>query len=219
MIPRLGFSVAAHMSIRIKRHLQSCYPDLADLLGGITTVPKLRRRDLPLPEALVRVVAGQMLSAQAAATIYERVRSRAQADRLAGSWLLGHDSLRSCGLSGSKARTICDIAAHVGSDAAALDHWYGLPPDELMAAIRRFRGLGDWTASIIGLFYVGHEDVFPAADGSIQRAIMLIEERLRPRGQRRKRRFDPDLATPYRSYLAMYLWRALDGGLLAQPRA
>ncbi len=203
------------MSIRIKRHLQTCYPELADLLGRVATVPKLKRRDMPLPEALVRVVAGQMLSAQAAATIYERVRLKAAERRLAGSWLLDHDSLRACGLSGGKARTICEIAVRVGRDPAALDHWYALPPDELTAAIKAARGLGDWTASIIGLFYVGHEDIFPHADGSLQRAMVLIEERLRAGGRRGKRRFDPDRAAPYRSYLAMYLWRALDSGMLA----
>ena len=204
------------MSLRIKRHLQSRYPELADLLGGMRTVAKIKRRDMPLPEALVRVVTGQMLSARAAATIYERVRNRAEAERLAGSWLLDHDNLRACGLSGGKARTICDIAARIGLDATALDHWYALPPDKLVAAIKEHRGMGDWTASIIGLFYVGHEDIFPAADGSIQRAIALIEGRLRQPGKRATRRFDPDQAAPYRSYLAMYLWRALDTGLLAQ---
>ena len=214
-----GLSLRVHrnvaiktMSIRIKRHLQSCYPEIADLLGGMPTVPKLKRRDMPLPEALVRVVAGQMLSARAATTIYERVRSRAQSEKLAGSWLLDHDSLRACGLSGGKARAICELAARVGSDPGALNHWYALPPDELVAAIKEQRGLGDWTASIISLFYIGHEDIFPAADGSIRRAIALIEGKS---GKRRVRRFDPDVATPYRSYLAMYLWRALDAGLLA----
>ena len=199
------------MSIRIKRHLQARYPDLADLLGQVKTVPALGRRDLPLPEALVRVITGQMLSSHAAQTIYERVRTAAQARDLVGSWLLDQDSLRACGLSGAKARTICAIGAQVGANPLALDHWYALAPDALLDEIRQFRGMGPWTASIIALFYVGHEDIFPAADGSIQRAIALIEGASRGR---RKRQFDPDLAIPYRSYLALYLWRALDTGLL-----
>lgn len=199
------------MGIRIKRHLQAQYPELADILGAVKTVPRLKRRDMVLPEALVRVVTGQMLSAQAAATIYERIAQASSARDLPGSWLLDHDSLRACGLSGGKARTICDIAVRVGKNPRALDHWYDLPPDELMEAIREQRGLGEWTASIIALFYVGHEDIYPAADGSIRRAVALIEGRQRGR---RRRAFDPDRAAPYRSYLAMYLWRALDGGLL-----
>ena len=199
------------MSIRIKRHLQERYPELADLLAEMKTVPKLRRRDLPLPEALVRVVTGQMLSAQAAQTIYERIRVAAQARELQGSWLLDHDSLRACGLSGAKARTVCEIGAQIGANPGALDHWYELPPERLIEEIRQYRGMGAWTASIIALFYVGHEDIFPSADGSIQRAIALIEGGRKKRG---RRAFDADLAAPYRSYLAMYLWRALDTGVL-----
>ena len=199
------------MSIRIKRHLLAQYPELSDVLGAIKTVPKLQRRDMPLPEALVRVVTGQMLSAQAAQTIYERVKCASGARRLPGSWLLDHDSLRACGLSGSKARTICEIGMRIGTDATALDHWYALPPDILLDQIKQYRGMGDWTAAIIALFYVGHEDIFPAADGSIQRAIAIIQGRAK---RRKPRLFDPGKATPYRSYLAMYLWRALDTGVL-----
>lgn len=199
------------MSIRIKRHLQARYPELADLLGQVKTVPVLKRGDLALPEALVRVVTGQMLSSRAAETIYERVSAAALTQGLAGSWLLDHDSLRGCGLSGAKARAVGAIGAQVGANPQALDHWYTLPPQELQDQVRQLRGMGPWTASIIALFHVGHEDIFPAADGSIQRAIALIEGASKGR---RKRRFDPDLAAPYRSYLALYLWRALDTGLL-----
>ena len=202
------------MSLAIKRHLKQCYPELSGVLDQVRTVPRIKRRDMALPEALVRVITGQMLSAQAAATIYGRIEAAARQRRLKGSWLLDHDSLRACGLSGGKARAVGEVASRVGRDPRALDHWYDLPADELMAAVREVRGLGDWTASIIALFYVGHEDIFPAADGSLKRAIALIEARA---GRRRRRAFDPDLAAPYRSYLAMYLWRALDEGMLESP--
>ena len=204
------------MSIAIKRQLQARYPELADVLQRVRTVPRLTRRDMALPEALVRVITGQMLSAQAAATIYGRIEAEARRRRLKGSWLLDHEALRACGLSGGKARAVGEVASRVGRDPRALDHWYDLPADDLMAAVRELRGLGNWTASIIALFYVGHEDIFPEADGSLKRAITLIEARA---GGRRRRAFDPGLAAPYRSYLAMYLWRALDDGMLDDARA
>ncbi|MEQ1879506.1 MAG: hypothetical protein ABL878_00880 [Burkholderiales bacterium] len=105
------------MSIKIKRHLQACYPIHADLLGKVATVPKLCRRDMPLPEAVVRVVTGQMLSSKAAQSIYERVNGRAVDLGLPGSWLLDQESLRACGLSGSKAKTIAEFGREVGSDS------------------------------------------------------------------------------------------------------
>lgn len=201
------------MSIKIKRYLQSRYPNHAGLLGQVATVPKLRRREMVLPEAVVRVVTGQMLSSKAAQAIYQRVQNRAAELGKNGSWLLDLESLRACGLSGSKARTIFEFGKFVGSNPRALDHWYALSADELAREIGRHKGMGAWTAAIIALFYVGHEDVFPHGDGSIRRAIQLLE------GRRRLKKFrvDSDLATPYRSYLAMYLWRALDTGVIAEP--
>jgi DNA-3-methyladenine glycosylase II len=73
--------------------------------------------------------------------------------------------------------------------------------------------MGNWTASIISLFYIGHEDVFPSADGSLRRAMAILD---RTKRGKRKKPFDPDRAAPYRSYLALYLWHALDSGLLKQ---
>ena len=198
------------MSIKIKHYLQAQYPMHAGVLGKVATIPRLRRRDMALPEAVVRIVTGQMLSSKAAHAIYQRVRDKASDLGLEGSWLLDVESLRGCGLSGSKARTICEFGARIGADSSAVDHWYSLSAEDLAEEIRRHKGMGDWTASIIALFYVGHEDVFPYADGSIRRAIGLLEGTRRTK----KHRVDPELAAPYRSYLALYLWRALDTGVI-----
>lgn len=202
------------MSIKIKRHLQAKYPELSELLDQVKTIPKLRKRDMPLPEAVVRVVTGQMLSSRAAHTIYERVKNKAEEQQLLGSWLLDHVSLRGCGLSASKARTICDIGSRIGIDCAALDHWYSLPAEELINEITQYRGMGNWTASIIALFYVGHEDIFPLGDGSLQKALTIIHQTAK---RKRARPLNPEKAAPYRSYLALYLWRALDTGVLGGP--
>ena len=135
---------------------------------------------------------------------------------LRSTHLLDFESLKSCGLSTNKARTICDFAKNVGPDSRAVDFWYDLEPRQLIETVKQHRGLGDWTAGIIALFYVGHEDVFPEGDGSLKRAISIINDQM-PRKKRQV--FDPENAKPYRSYLALYLWRALDSGLLVNGTA
>ena len=204
------------MGVKIKRYLRSQYPEFSEMLEPIKPIPRLLKRDIPLPVAIVRVVTGQMLSSSAANTIYQRIRSKADEKHLVGSWQLDVVSLRSCGLSGSKARTICEIGTYVGSDVTALDHWYTLSPEKLISEIKQYKGMGDWTASIIALFYVGHEDIFPASDGSLQRAIKILQSNDKRRKGRKDRNFDSERAAPYRSYLALYLWRALDTGILVQ---
>lgn len=200
------------MSIKIKRVISAAYPEHGALFTKLKTIPKLKPRHLPLPEAVVRVVTGQMLSGAVAKAIYGRVTAAAAERRLVGSWQLDYDVLRSCGLSGSKARTICAFGSKIGEDASALEHWRKIDPDALFQEIKSNKGMGDWTAAIIALFYVGHEDVFPLGDGSLQRAIAALQRTGAKRSRRYK--FHPDLARPYRSYLALYLWRALDSGML-----
>jgi DNA-3-methyladenine glycosylase II len=199
------------MTLKVKRYLQVCYPEISDLFEQATTVPKLKKRDIPLQEAVVRVVTGQMLSSQAAQTIYDRITTKAAEQGLFGSWQLDHETLTGCGLSNSKARTICEFYSRVGTDVTTLDQWYKLPPDALLNEIKGYWGMGDWTAGILALFYVGHEDVFPSGDGSLTRAIGLIQQRT---SGKRGEAFNAERASPYRSYLALYLWNFLDSGIL-----
>jgi DNA-3-methyladenine glycosylase II len=197
------------MSRSIKRFLQQAYPALNDCLERTATIPRIRRRvDFVLPEAFVRVVVGQMLSGKAADTIYGRVRTAAIEQNLPGSWLLDLDSLRKCGLSGAKAAAVLNLRSRIGTVPTALDHWYDLSPNDLVDEIKTYRGMGAWSASILALFYVGHEDIFPTGDGSLDRAMRLIRE------SSENYVVDPTLAAPYRSYLALYLWQCLDTGIL-----
>ncbi len=199
------------MTTKIKRYLISQYPEISDLLTKSITIPKIRPKDMKLPEAVVRVIAGQMLSTKAAQTIYLRIRDKAVEQGLLGSWRLDDHTLRSCGLSASKAQAVCKFGESIGNNANALDHWYKLDPEALMNEIKSFKGMGEWSASILALFYIGHEDIFPQGDGSLQRALAIIENQHLPRD---RQPFKVEKATPYRSYLALYLWHALDNKIL-----
>jgi DNA-3-methyladenine glycosylase II len=199
------------MTIKIKRYLVAQYPEISDVLTQSATISKIRPRDMKLPEAFVRVIAGQMLSTKAAQTIYQRIKDKAVDHGLPGSWLLDDRSLRSCGLSTSKAQAVCAFGKSIGDNANGLDHWYKLDPDDLMNEIKSYKGMGDWSAAILALFYIGHEDIFPQGDGSLQRAVAIIESQ---HLDRHSRPFKVDKAAPYRSYLALYLWHALDNKIL-----
>lgn len=199
-------SEAAHAKIL------SSYPEHRDVFSRVKMQATIVARPMPLPEAVVRVVAGQMLSGAAARTIYERVSTAAGESGLIGSWLLDRDRLRACGLSSAKAQAIVDFGSQIGENANALEYWRELNLKDLHREITSFKGMGDWTASIIALFYIGHADVFPAADGSLQRAMKILT--MRGSAVRRRYKFNPNLARPYRSYLSLCLWDALDTGIL-----
>lgn len=107
-----------------------------------------------LPEAVVRVVTGQMFLGKAADIIYGRARIAAEAQRFSGSWLLDLQTLRECGLSGAKANAIIEFGLRIGDNSTALDYWYGLPLEVLVREIKSFRGMGScrlvfWHFSIL----------------------------------------------------------------------
>lgn len=200
------------MSIAIQQFLADTYPEHAHLFAQLSPIPTLVAHSMPLPEAVVRVVTGQLLSGKAAETIYQRIVRATQRNGLTGSWQLDFDSFRACGLNGAKARALCTFGEKIGNDPNALEHWRTLDSQALTREIVRHPGLGPWTAAIIQLFYLGREDVFPQGDRGLQRALVALEQA----GvlQRPHYHFDPERASPYRSYLALYLWQAGERGLL-----
>jgi len=74
------------MSVKVREYLQFRFLLHAPVLAAIETIPVLRPRKMPLPEAVVRVVVGQMLSSKAARSIYARVNGLARQTGMLGSW-------------------------------------------------------------------------------------------------------------------------------------
>jgi DNA-3-methyladenine glycosylase II len=196
-----------------RAHLLSRFPAFEPLLDRIGLIPELSRSRESVPEAVVRIVISQMLSGQAADTIYSRVTVEARRRQLTGSWLLGDAALRASGVSGRKIRTIRQFRNAYRKNKATIDGWKRLTTEALFEEVASFWGMSHWTASMLAIFHFAHEDVFPHSDGSLTRAVKLCAE-LGVWDARMHGTFEPLRAAPFRSYLALYLWRALDGGLL-----
>jgi len=200
------------MTLKIKKYFASKYPEHEDLFLGLTTLNVLKPSSMPLSEAVVKVITGQMLSGAAAATIYKRIASLRENRKLDHSWQLDFHSLRSCGLSSSKANTVIEFGCYVAANEGEIDRWLMLSDDCLFNKIKSFRGMGEWSAGILALFYLARPDIFPTGDASLNKVIKFLNSK----GQIKNLDylFDPQNAKPYRSYLALYLWQALDQGKL-----
>ncbi len=157
-------------------------------------------------EGLVRIVAGQQVSAGAARAIVGRLTERF-ADMSPDALIeAGPDALRACGLSRPKAayclglaersrEGLLDFAAlEAMDDQAAIEH--------LVAA----KGVGRWTAEVYLLFSLKRPDVFPGGDLALQAGVQrLLGLEARP---------GPDAAAgiaaerwrPHRSAAARFLW-------------
>ena len=203
------------MSEQIQTYMLDQYPEIGHIFEEVGVLDPLPCAPKNLPEALVKVVVGQMLSGHVANVLYARVRDMAAKRRLDASWQLSVEDLRSCGLSAGKSRTIFEFGQALRENPCLLDSWPELSSEDLIDSVKSFWGMSDWTASIIAIFHLGHMDVFPYGDGSLRRALGLLDDQ-RNSGPTS---IDPDKAAPYRSYLALYLWSALDRGLIAPQKS
>lgn len=192
-------------------HIRAQLPALDPLIaatGGVA-LPTMSRD--PVADALVRIVTGQMLSRSAAQSILGRIRAAAERVGCGSLYNLPENELRACGLSGRKAKTITLIAEMADAEPDRLESWRSLPFDELRREVSQVWGLSDWSASVLGIFHFAQPDVFPMSDGSLVRAIKLIEQQVPRIGDR----LQHEAAAPFRSYLALTLWAALDNGHLS----
>lgn len=163
--------------------------------------------------ALVRSVLHQQLAGKAAAAIHGRLEVAAgQAVSPAAMLRIGHDGLRGLGLSGAKAATIIGLAGAIVAGDLDLAQVSVLPDAQVVAALSSQRGIGPWTAEMFCMFRLGRLDIWPVGDYGVRKGYGLawgLEEiptarALVPLG---------DPYRPWRSVVAWYCWRAVEGPL------
>ena len=191
-------------------YLSRKYPTLTEAFEILGPISIDVRDEVPVAEALTRIVIGQMLSAKAATSIYQRVEQANCLGGHDGSWRLEPETLVSCGLSQRKVRAIKEFGNSYDADPEYFEAWRHLKFNELAKLVSGHWGMSMWTADMLAIFYFGFPDVFPTGDSSINRAIENLQAiKLIPK------QFNPMAASPYRTYLSLYFWKLIDTKLLA----
>ena len=164
-------------------------------------------------DALAESIAYQQLSGKAAATIFGRVRALYPRRK----WLdpaevlaTPDETLRACGLSGSKTAALKDLAAKTldgtvpGARALSL-----LTDEEIVARLTAVRGIGRWTVEMLLLFQFGRLDVWPVTDYGVQKGFAKTFRRRKLPTPKQLVKIG-EKWRPYRSVAAWYFWRAID---------
>lgn len=193
-------------SSQIIKIIQGSHPGLNEFINLVDPVEPITPRDISVLDAVSHIVIGQMLSRKAAQAIINKTLNLSIQRNLPGTAYLSDTDLRGCGLSGRKAKTIRCFADFYHQNSSAVENWRNLSDKDLYTQVRRHWGLSNWSASMLGIFYFGFEDIFPFEDGSIKRVVKAFESINIP--------IRPQLVKPYRSYLALYLWKFLDNNLI-----
>lgn len=160
--------------------------------------------------ALVRAIIGQQISSRAARSIDQRLRDLAGEPHAPGPLLAtGEAGLRSCGLSGVKARYVLNLARAVQEGSIPLDEVHTWADEQVIAALTAIKGIGPWTAEMFLIFALGRPDVLSVGDLGIRVGLKNFHGLEQLPGPRECRELTEPWR-PYRSIAMWYLWAQID---------
>jgi AraC family transcriptional regulator of adaptative response / DNA-3-methyladenine glycosylase II len=191
-------------------------PALADLVAG---APGRRVPGSPDgPELAVRAVLGQQVSVAGARTLTARLLPLAGEPLPAPVGTLTHAfprpealaeaDLSAVGLTGARRATVQALAAALAGGDVALDP--GADRGEAARALLAVRGIGPWTAALVGLRGLADPDVWLPGDLALRRSLTALGSS------------DAEAAgrwRPWRSYAVMHLWALAAPSLFTRPAA
>lgn len=127
--------------------------------------PPSKRERPPGFATLLRIILGQQVSVQAAASMWRRLEE-GMGGMIDPAAFVAHDdeAMRSWGLSRQKRGYARALAEALSSGALDLARIGRMRDADAIAALVTVKGIGVWTAEIYLLFALGRGDAFPAGD-------------------------------------------------------
>ena len=131
----------------------------------------MERREFKF-STFVKVVVNQQLSDKASGTIYRRIYSLLDNRVTPGRFLKAKVAdLRKCGISNQKIKNLKSIATVTNSDPRYFSRFGKEQARQCCQKLISLKGIGPWSASVITLFYIGHQDVLVEGDVTINKVV------------------------------------------------
>lgn len=195
------------------RHLRRSDPQMKKLIEMAGPFALKVNKARSIFEALMSAIVYQQLHANAARTIYARVRALfPEADFPNAELILEtpDQTFRNAGLSAAKTAAVKDLARH---------HRDGLIPEtkrlhrmtnpEIVDTLTKVRGVGPWTVEMLLIFRLGRLDIMPCTDFGVRTGFALTFRKRQLPSPEALLRYSQKWQ-PYQSVAAWYFWRAVD---------
>lgn len=161
---------------------------------------------------LVHEIIEQMLSAKAGQKIYNRLEELCggvvSLDRICA---LTDEQIRGTGTSNAKVEYIRNITNAITYGTLDLEKLKQLSDEEVITALTKIRGIGNWTAKMYLIFVLDRQDVLPIEDGAFLQVFRWMyktqdcsERAVTAKCKKWK---------PYSSIASRFCYRALDAGM------
>ena len=161
-------------------------------------------------------IMSQQLSIKVAQVIYQRFLALYGKKSPSAQHILDtpFETLRGLGLSNAKASYVQNVCRFFKEQKLTDARLYRMTDEQVVATLTQIKGVGKWTAEMILMFGLQHEDVFPADDLGIQQSMIQLYK-LNPASKKEllvQMHKVAEQWRPYRTYACLYLWRWKDGG-------
>lgn len=130
-----------------------------------------------------------------------------------------HAELRALGLSGSKARSITELAQLIAGSPHLADELAHEENETIIRRLSLLRGIGRWTAEWALMLYFGRTDVFPAGDLALRALVSKYYLDGEQPTESALREFARERWGAWASYACVYLFAGLRSGILTLERA
>lgn len=189
------------------RHLRTCQPQMRSLIEQVG--PCTLRPNPNYFVVLARTIVSQQLSTRAAETICRRLQSLLGGRNWRPEQVLKikPESIRDCGLSAGKVKSLLDLAQKIVDRAVPIRQLAKMEDDEIRACLLEVHGIGPWSVDMFLIFSLGRPDVLPVGDLGLRAGVRdlfalpelpgpaAIEEHAEP-------------WRPFRSIATWYIWRS-----------
>ncbi|WP_169088680.1 DNA-3-methyladenine glycosylase family protein [Paenibacillus sp. PL91] len=162
---------------------------------------------------LTRSLVGQQLSAKAAETIFRRVELVCGTITPDTIIVTKEELLRSAGLSKNKLSYIRNVAEWAKEGMLDFQVFDELDDEEVVRLLTSIKGVGQWTAEMFLIFYLGRQDVISFGDRGLNRAADWLYATEESDGTSQLQRKHVEWK-PYSSIVSLYLWEAINTGLI-----
>lgn len=157
-------------------------------------------------KATLECIIAQQVSGKAAISITERFYARFPDADPKAILQAPLEALRACGLSGSKAAYLRNIAQVKADGSVDFEHLKDLSTPEIMEKLLPIKGVGRWTVEMVLIFSLGKPDVMSYDDLAIRRGIERLYHKRKVTKEffaKLYRRY-----APYQTIASLYLWDA-----------
>jgi len=167
---------------------------------------------------LTESITYQQLHSKAAATILSRFKALYPGRRFPAPddvMATSDDQMRGAGLSRAKTAAIKDLASKIlDGTVPSSGRLIRMEDEEVIEHLIQVRGIGRWTVEMLLIFGYGRPDVLPATDYGVQKGFAGIYRK----GEMPSPKVILEYGEkwrPFRTTASLYLWRAVDLGLLS----